>query len=120
MNCGITLVSESVLDYVIAVIFAERFFIVSILVSTEGFSVNADQHCDTRTPKPIGTTSADIPIKDSGHRCPDLPGSGAQAVRDSVAAVGKGGMTRQPTGTEGDKCQMLWVWDFCYSSRDGF
>jgi hypothetical protein len=40
MNCGITLVSESVLDYVTAVIFAvflaERFFVVSILVSTRG------------------------------------------------------------------------------------
>ncbi len=35
MNCGITLVSESVLDYVAAVIFA-RFFVVSILVSTSG------------------------------------------------------------------------------------
>jgi len=42
MNCGITLVSESVLDYVTAVIFAgflrdfsaERFFVVSILVSS--------------------------------------------------------------------------------------
>ena len=34
MNCGITLVSESVLDYVTAMIFAgflaERFFVVSI------------------------------------------------------------------------------------------
>ena len=41
MNCGITLVSESVLDYVTTVIFAgfflaERFFVVSILVSTRG------------------------------------------------------------------------------------
>ena len=45
MNCGITLVSESVLDYVNAVIFAgflaERFFVVSILFLQEGFSVNA-------------------------------------------------------------------------------
>lgn len=40
MNCGITLVSESVPDDVTAVIFAdflaERFFVVSILVSTRG------------------------------------------------------------------------------------
>jgi hypothetical protein len=45
MNCGITLVSESVLDYVNAVILAgflaERFFVVSILFLQEGFSVNA-------------------------------------------------------------------------------
>jgi hypothetical protein len=40
MNGGRTLVSESVLDYVTAVIFAgffaEQFFVVSILVSTRG------------------------------------------------------------------------------------
>ncbi|MCG2783728.1 MAG: hypothetical protein L6461_01335 [Anaerolineae bacterium] len=48
-----------------------------------------------------------LPDNQRGHRRPHLPGSGGRLFEILPRLSEKAEWTRQPTGAEGDKCQMI-------------